>query len=205
MTQPPSESTSAITPQANRFAHQQFTVKRPFLSFLGRKYYVYAPDGSLVLFLKHPVMKLRGEFTIYTDESENTPLLTVRARKIVSLNMAHDVFDPATGDKTGSIRSRGMKSIIRDTWDILDANDQVIGIMEEEGFALLRRFLKFLPGRHKIELDGQRVATFQQKFRFFTKEAVLDLSPGGDKLDPRFGVACALLALMKESAREDAG
>ncbi len=205
MTQPSSESTSALTPQANRFAHQQFTVKRPFLSFLGRKYYVYAPDGSLVLFLKHPVMKLRGEFTIYTDESEKTPLLTVRARKIVSLNMAHDVFDPATGDKTGSIRSRGMKSIIRDTWDILDANDQVIGIMEEEGFALLRRFFKFLPGRHKIELDGQRVATFQQKFRFFTKEAVLDLSPGGDKLDPRFGVACALLALMKESAREDAG
>jgi hypothetical protein len=39
----------------------------------------------------------------------------------------------------------------------------------------------------------------------FSKEAVLDLSPGGDKLDPRFGVACALLALMKESAREDQG
>src|SRR5271163_1011242 len=102
MTQPSSDANGAITPQANWFAHQQFTVKRPFLSFLGRKYYVYAPDGSLVLFLKHPLMKLRGEFTIYTDESEKTPLLTVRARKIVSLNMAHDVFDPATGEKTGS-------------------------------------------------------------------------------------------------------
>ena len=31
---------------------------------------------------------------------------------------------------------------------------------------------------------------------------LLDLSPGGDKLDHRFAVACALLALMKESARE---
>ena len=59
------------------------------------------------------------------------------------------------------------------------------------------------PGKHKIELNGQLVATFKQKFRFFTKEAVLDLSPGGDKLDPRFAVACALLALMKESAREE--
>jgi hypothetical protein len=205
MIQTSSDSTGAVTPQTEWFAHRQFTVKRPFLSFLGRKYYVYAPDGSLVLFLKHPMMKLRGEFTIYTDESEKTPLLTVRARKIVSLNMAHDVFDPTTGEKTGSIRSRGMKSIIRDTWDILDANDGVIGLMEEEGFALLRRFLKFLPGKHKIELNGQLVATFQQKFRIFSKEAVLDLSPGGDKLDPRFGVACALLALMKESAREDAG
>ena len=143
-----------------------------------------------MLFLKHPLMKLRGEFTIYTDETESTPLLTVRARKLVSLNMAHDVFDPKTGERTGSIRSRGMKSIIRDTWDLLDANDQVIGLMEEEGFALLRRFLKFLPGKHKIEINGELVATFKQAFRLFSKEAVLELSPGGDKLDPRFGVAC---------------
>jgi uncharacterized protein YxjI len=185
-----------------RFAHLQYTIKRPAFSFLGRKYYVYAPDGSLILFLKHPVMKLRGEFTMYTDDSETTPLLVVRARKIVALNMAHDVFD-ANGEKAGSIRSRGVKSLIRDTWDILDANDQVIGLVEEEGMAMLRRFIKFLPGRHKMELQGQLVATLQQKFKFFGKEVKLDLSPGGDKIDHRFAVACGLLALMKESARED--
>ena len=79
MTQSTSDPAGPSTPQRDWFAHQQFTIKRPFLSFFGRKYYVYAPDGSLVLFLKHPVMKLRGEFTIYTDESESTPLLIVRA------------------------------------------------------------------------------------------------------------------------------
>lgn len=197
---PPLSGTSGTAD--TRFAHQQYTIKRPFLSLFGRKYHVYAPDGSLVMFLKHPVMKLREEFTIFTDESESTPLLTVRSRNIVAINMAHDVIDPRTGEKTGSIRSRGMKSIIRDTWDILDANDQAIGLMEEEGAALLRRFLKFLPGRHKIELNGQRVATLQQKFRFFIKEEVLDLSPGYGQLDPRFAIGCALLALMKEAARE---
>jgi hypothetical protein len=119
------------------------------------------------------------------------------------MNMAHDVFDAATGEKTGSIRSRGMKSIIRDTWDILDANDQVVGLMEEEGAAMLRRFLKFLPGRHKIELNGQLFATLRQPFRLFVKELDLDLSPGGGKLDARFAVGCALLALMRESAREE--
>src|SRR5271170_8080861 len=102
MTQPSSDATGAVTPQANCFAHQQYTIKRPLLSFLGRKYYVYAPDGSLILFLKHPLMKLRGEFTIYTDETESTPLLIVRARNVLALNMAHDVIDPTTGEKTGS-------------------------------------------------------------------------------------------------------
>lgn len=196
MTQIPSGSTD------NRFTHQQYTIKRPFLSLFGRKYHVYAPDGSQVMFLKHPMMKLREEFTIYTDESESTPLLTVRSRNIVAINMAHDVIDPHTGEKTGSIRSRGMKSLIRDTWDILDTHDQPIGLMEEEGAALLRRFLKFLPGKHKIELNGQRVATLQQKFRFFIKEEVLDLSPGIGQIDPRFAISCALLALMKEASRE---
>ena len=189
--------------QPARFACQQYIIKRPAFSFFGRKYYVYAPDGSLVLFLKHPLMKLRSEFTMYTDDSESTPLLVVRARAVIALNMAHDVTDAQTGEMTGSIRSRGIKSIIRDTWDILDSKDEVVGLMEEEGFAMLRRVLPILPGRHKIELRGQLVATLKQRFRFFGKEVVLDLSPGGDLLDHRFGIACALLALMKESARED--
>ena len=191
-------------PHSDRFAYQQYVIKRPFLSFLGRKYYVYAPDGSLVVFLKHPLMKLRGEFTIYADDTETVPLLLVRARKVIALNMAHDVMDPNTGEKIGSIRSRGLRSIFRDVWDILDVNDQPIGLIEETGAAMLRRFIKFLPGRHKIELNGQLVATLRQTFRFFIKEQVLDLSPGGDKLDHRFAVACALLVLMKESAREAA-
>ena len=187
----------------DRFAYQQYVIKRPFLQILGRKYYVYALDGSLVCFLKHPLMRLRGEFTIYTDDTETTPLLLVRARQIIALNIAHDVFDPNTGERIGSIRSRGLKSIFQDVWDILDINDQPIGLIEETGLAVLRRFIKFLPGSHRIELHGQLVATLKQKFRFFIKEEMLDLSPGGDALDHRFAVACALLALMKESARED--
>ncbi len=188
----------------DRFAYQQYVIKRPFLSLLGRKYYVYAPDGSLVVFLKHPLLKLRGEFTIYADDTETVPLLLVRARKVIALNMAHDVMDTNTGEKIGSIRSRGLRSIFRNVWDILNVNDQPIGLIEETGAAMLRRFIKFLPGRHKIELHGQLVATLRQTFRFFIKEEVLDLSPGGDKLDHRFAVACALLVLMKESAREAA-
>ena len=202
MAQPRPAVRGAANLHSDRFAYQRYVIKRPFLSLLGRKYYVYAPDGSLVVFLKHPLMKLRGEFTIYADDTETTPLLVVRARQIIALNIAHDVMDPNTGEKIGSIRSRGLKSIFRDVWDILDANDQPIGLVEETGFAMLRRFIKFLPGRHKIELHGQLVATLRQTFRFFIKEEVLDLSPGGDTLDHRFAIACALLALMKESARE---
>jgi hypothetical protein len=140
---------------------------------------------------------------MYADETESTPLLLVRRRNVVALNTAHDVMDPNTGEKIGGIRSRGLKSIFQDTWDILDVNDQPIGLIEETGLAMLRRLFKFLPLGHKIELHGQLVATLKQKFRFINKEEMLDLSPGGDRLDHRFAVACALLVLMREWASED--
>ena len=187
----------------DRFAHTTYTVTRPFFSFLGRKYRVTAPDGSLVAFVKHPLLKLREQFTIYTDETETHPLLQLVSRQIVALNRAIDVFDAASGQKVGTIRNRGLKSTIRDTWDILDPNDQPVGIMVEEGAAFLRRILRFLPGRHKIELGGQRVANLRQPFRFFVKELDLDLSPGAGKIDPRFAIACSVLALMAEARREE--
>ena len=75
------------------FALGQYTVKRPFLTFLGRKFHVYAPDGQLVAFVKHPLLKLKQEFTIYADESETMPLMHVKGRQLIALNMSFDVFD----------------------------------------------------------------------------------------------------------------
>jgi uncharacterized protein YxjI len=188
---------------AGPFSHPRYTIKRPFFSFLGRRFHVYAPDGSLAMFVKHPILKLRQEFTIFADEGETQPLLTIKARAIIALNMANDVFDARTGEKVGTIRSRGLKSIIRDTWDILDANDQPVGLMQEDGAALLRRFFPLLTSKHHIELGGQEVAKVRQIFRFFVKEFELDLSMNQGKIDARFAVACALLALMAETRREE--
>jgi uncharacterized protein YxjI len=188
--------------QQGRFAHTRYIVKRPFWSIFGRKFNVYAPDGSLVAFVKHPLFKLREEFTIYTDESETDPLLTLKARKVIQWNVCHDVFDAKTGEKTGTLRKRGWKSILRDTWDVLDANDQPVGLMQEDGAAFLRRMFPILTSKHHIELAGVEVARIRQVFRFFVKEFTLDLSMSQGRIDTRFAIACTLLALMAESRRE---
>ncbi|WP_438016178.1 hypothetical protein WMF18_35845 [Sorangium sp. So ce315] len=184
------------------FAHPTYTIKRPFWSLLGRKFHVFAPDGTLVCFVKHPLLKLRQEFTLFTDESESQPLLTIRSRQIVALNQCLDVFDARTGERVGTLRSRGLKSIVRDTWDILDPSDQPVGLMQEDGAAMLRRLLPLLIGKWHVELHGQEVAKITQVFRFFVKEFTLDLSMNQGRIDARFAIACALLALMAETARE---
>ncbi|WP_437646077.1 hypothetical protein [Sorangium sp. So ce362] len=184
------------------FAHPTYTIKRPFWSLLGRKFHVYAPDGSLVCFVKHPLLKLRQEFTLFADESESQPLLTIRSRQVVALNRCLDVLDARTGERVGTLRSRGLKSLLRDTWDILDPSDQPVGLMQEDGAALLRRMFPLLTGKWHIELHQQEVAKVTQVFRFFVKEFTLDLSMNQGRVDARFAIACALLALMAETARE---
>jgi hypothetical protein len=194
----PAQSTALLA----TLQHPRLVIKRPFWSFLGRRFQVYAPDGRMVLFVRHPLLKLREEFTVFTDETERVPVLRIRARQIIGIDIANDVFDAVTGERVGTIKKRGLKSILRDTWDVLDASDQPAGLVQEDGAALLRRFFPILLGKWRIELAGAVVARVRQVFRFFVKEFELDLSEGQGRIDPRFAVACALLALMAEVHRE---
>lgn len=182
--------------------HPILTVKRPFWSLLGRKFRIYAPDGSLVAYVKHPIFKLRQEYTIFTDESETVPLMHIKARQVIGFNINFDVFDAASGQKVGSIRRKGLKSIFRDTFELMDPNDQIVGMCEEEGAAILRRIFPILLGKWKIELQGQLIGQIRQVFRFFVKEFTLDLSQNQNRMDPRFAIALAVFALTMEAARE---
>jgi hypothetical protein len=192
---------AALVADLWRFDH--YVIKRPFWSLLGRRFHVFSPDGRLVLFVKHPIFRWREKFSVFTDDSERVPVLEIRARQIVALDYLHDIFDARTGELVGTLKRRGWKSFVRDHWDILDTGNQPVGAIEEQGAALLRRFIPLIPSHHSIRLAGAEVAHLHQRFRFFIKEFFLDLTMGRGKIDPRFAVACALLAVMAESQRED--
>ncbi len=189
---------------AGPFAHPMYTVKRSYWSFLGRVTRVYAPDGMLVAYIKRPVMKWKEEMTIFADEAQSQPVLVMRARQAIAMNLIRDVFDAATGARVGIIRQKGLKSMFRDTWELLDEQEQVIGMMQEDGSSFLRRMFPLLLGKWHIELYQQPVSYIKQVWRFFAKEYTLDLSQNNGRIDPRFAMALAVLALMAESRREQA-
>ena len=198
---PSSSRTGEVDP---RFRHATYKIKRPWFSFFERTFRVFAPDGSLALFVRHPIMKLRGEWQIFGDEQKTEALVNVKAQQIVAFNYVHDLTDLPTGTKIGGVRTTGLKSIVRDQIEILDAEGRVIGHLIEKGASILRRFFPFLTSKHDIEVNGQVVATVRQKFRFFIKEFHVDQTQVvfGDDLDPRLILTCALLAIVNESQRE---
>lgn len=179
-----------------------YTIKRKFWSVFERVFRVFTPDGQLFMYIQHPIFRLREEFVVYADEAQTRPLLRLKSRQVIAINFSYDITDANTGELLGTVQKKGLRSIIRDKFILLDASGQEIGYAEEQGASLLRRFIPLLTSKHAIFADGQQVAFIQQVFRFFTKEFGVTLQPS--RFEPRFVLAVALLALISESRREDA-
>jgi uncharacterized protein YxjI len=179
----------------------QYIIKRKFWSFFERIFRVWTPDGQLIMYIKHPLLKLREEFTVFADEAQTKPLLFMKSRQVIAINFSYDVVDAQTGEALGTVQKKGLRSIIRDKFIILDPRGTEIGYAEEQGASLLRRFFPILTSKHAIFVDGARAADIRQVFRFFNKEFTVTLQPS--RLEPRFVLAVALLALIAEARRED--
>jgi uncharacterized protein YxjI len=179
----------------------KYTIKRKFWSFLERIFRVFTADGQLFMYVQHPVLKLREEFQVYADEAKTRPLLLVKSKQAIAINFSYEVTDVQTGQVLGAVQKKGLKSIIRDKFIILDGAGAEIGYAEEQGASIMRRIFRFLPGHHAIFVGGNKVASVDQKFRFFAREFNVELIPS--QLNPRFVLAVALLALMADARRED--
>src|SRR5512140_3351532 len=166
----------------NLATQNHYVIKRPFWSFMDRTFRVFTPDGQMIMFVKHPLMKLREEFTVYADEAKTQPLLLIKSRQAIALNHTFDITDISTGQMLGSVQKQGLKSIVRDKFLILDPAGTEIGYAEEQGASILRRFFPWLTSKHAIFQGGGQVAFVRQIFRFFTKEFQVDLQPSS--LDP---------------------
>lgn len=181
----------------------RFFVKRKFWSLFDRVFRVQTGDGQMILYVKHPIFRLREEFMIWADEAQTQPVFKLKSRQIIAINFAFDITDAVTGQHVATIQKRGLKSLVRDTFLILDPMGNQIGTMEEHGHSILRRFLPILTSKHEVTMNGQPVAFMRQLFRFFTREFQVDLQPSA--MDPRFILSCALLAIIAEARRESGG
>ena len=97
-----------------------YLIKRKFWSLLERVFRVFTGDGQLIMYIKHPLLKLREEFMVYADEAQTRPLLRVKSQQMIAINFSYEIHDAATGELLGSVQKKGLRSIIRDKFIILD-------------------------------------------------------------------------------------
>lgn len=188
------------------FTHKQYLLKRQAIALTG-KFRFYDPAGNLVLFSEQKMFKLKEDIRVYADESKSQEVLVIKARSIIDFSAAYDVMDAASGQKVGVLRRKGLKSILRDEWEVLDVNDNPVGLLFEDNMtlALLRRLVvgNLLPQNYDLTLGDQRVADFKQRFNLFRYELDIDLSMDtASRLDPRLALAAAILLAAVEGRQE---
>lgn len=182
------------TPVTTFPAH--YTLRRKVLTLVGAQFHVRDAADKLIAFTQLKAFKLKEDIRVYTDESKKTELLAIKARQIIDISASYDVTDSLTGEKIGALRRKGMKSILRDEWLVLDPADQEFAMIQEESMfvALLRRFINLIPQSFHLKIGEQVVGRIHQNFNPFVLKLTVDLGEDRQKrIDPRLGLAAAIL------------
>jgi uncharacterized protein YxjI len=179
------------------FQFPNYLLKRQAIALTG-KFRFYDPNGQLVMFSEQKMFRLREDIRVYSDETKSQEVLSIKARQIMDFSAAYDVIDAGMNQKIGALRRRGLRSLLRDEWEVLDANDNVIGQLFEDsiGLAMLRRLLlgSLLPQNYDMTVGTARVADLKQRFNPLRYELDLDFTmDAGHLLDRRLGIAAGTL------------
>ena len=182
---------------SDSFSHQKYLVRRKILKLFGAAFHIYDPDGNLAFYSKMKAFKLKEDIRLYTGEDMQEEVLTIKARSILDFSAAYDVVDPTTNEKVGALKRKGLKSILKDEWIFMDADDREIGLIKEDSafLAMIRRFLtSLIPQTYNGFIGNTQVCTFKQNFNPFVVKITLDFSQDTQNLlDRRLGIAAAVL------------
>lgn len=201
MTRLPASSTGRGSPHAaGPFAHDHYLLRQQVFKIFGDAFRIYDDQGNLVFYSRLKAFKLKEDIGLFTDEAMTHQVLRIQARNVIDFSASYDVTDPVTGQALGALRRKGLKSMFRDEWVILDADGQEIGLIQEDGsvVAMLRRFVDFvsllIPQAFLGSVHGQPVLIFKQNFNPFVRKLSLDFSADVQGLlDRRLGIAAAIL------------
>ena len=172
------------------------------MKLLGGAFRVYDAGEHLLLFSEQKAFKLREDIRVYSDESKTNEVLSIKTQQVLDISATYDVVDTATQQKVGALKRKGLKSVLKDEWEIFDPSGMLIGRVEEDSMlmAIIRRFLtNLVPQKYHFTMGEQIVGTFQQHFNPFTYRATMDLSAdSGRRLDRRLALAAGILLLAIE-------
>ena len=101
--------------------------------FLTISSYIRVVDatGQLVSYVKQRAFRLKEDVTIFADEAQSRPLYHIKADRIIDIGATYSIV-AADGQPLGAVRQRGMRTLWRATYDILDELRNPVGAVHEQ-------------------------------------------------------------------------
>ncbi|MCK4810053.1 MAG: hypothetical protein KAS99_03840 [Candidatus Omnitrophica bacterium] len=187
-------------------SRDKFFAKRDVF-VIGGAFRIMTPEGKLLLYCRQKLFKLREDLRVYSDPEKKKEVLHIQARQILDFSATYDVIDSETKEKIGVLRRKGLRSMIRDNWEILDKNDNYLASIMEDSLAkaMIRRWLfNLLPQTYYMVNSSQsRLGEIKQFFNPFIHKFSMDFSADRAKsLDRRLGLAAVILLLAIEGRQQ---
>lgn len=177
------------------FQHQQYLFRRKLFKLFGGAFHVYDERGGLVFYSEQRAFRLREDFSIYADEHKRQELLRIKTPQILDFGATYYVHDSTVGESVGALRRRGMRSIFRDRWDLLNSEEQETGRIEETHMlgALFSRLSPLIPQSYQVSSTSGTVAEIRQHFNPFILKYTLSITRTDPLIDRRLLVAAGIL------------
>ena len=159
------------------------------------------PAGGPIAFVRQKKLAVKEDIRFYGDEQEKQELFRIKARSVFDTGGARYDVTAADGGPIGVLHHQ-LKSLIRSTWRMTDADDHEVAIAQERSLplAIARRVIDFVPYGEWIPIpynfdllsNGRVIGHLNRKFQLRDRY-VLDLSGDSDRrVDRRLAIALAI-------------
>ncbi|WP_374465019.1 hypothetical protein [Chryseobacterium sp.] len=81
-------------------------------------------NGNYVAYVRQKMFKLKEDVIVFNDESKSKELFRIKANQWIDFNASYSLNDLIDNKNYGRLARKGMRSLWKASYDILDAHDQ---------------------------------------------------------------------------------
>ncbi len=100
---------------------------------LASQIFVDDATGNPVCYVKQKMFKLKEAVTVFTNSEKQNVLCEIKADRIIDFSACYR-FTDSSGEEFGAVRRKGMRSIWKAHYEVLDGDQHVLTIREENGW-----------------------------------------------------------------------
>jgi|688.fasta_scaffold70632_1 hypothetical protein len=180
-----------------------FGEKTYIFNFSWSKSKAFNQKGDLVLVSYQKAFNFKKDIRVYKDESKSEEIFRITARNMLDFGSIYDIIESKNSSIIGCLKRKRSGWLGKESWDILNAKGEIVGIVTEDSLAMaiLRRlFIGLIPQTFRISSEQKEVAVYKRIFNPFHNKMVLEfLNKRGKSLDKRVIIATAMLITAIES------
>ena len=161
------------------------------------QFYVHDAQGRSIAYVKQKLFKFKEAVTVYADESQADVRFQIQADRVIDFSARYN-FTDAQGTSLGCIKQRGLRSLWKARFEVIDHGQGVFDINEKSMLTRLFDSLfgqlpvigvlsgyLFQPAYEVSRPDGHIVMTLTKKPALFEGRFVIELAESGQPLTAR--------------------